>query len=214
MAIILERLNEYRGNRLAAIVRCSSVALLAVVFALAQAALSEQPTPAGKNTKPTDANRASAVEKWTASGDEHLVVVKVPRFGDRGLSLPKADEIATMTGEAYQHLFGLPDTGRFVISEKRYSEVLDLFLPAVVDEYPYPEMVEIGTICITAKNGETRRLCMYWWVPGSRLFFSLNGIRCCHCCLPEDPNDSEHLDEAMVLDELLRKIADEAVAAK
>jgi hypothetical protein len=134
------------------------------------------------------------------------VTVTVPAIGHRDLTVPKSHDVAEMTAEVYGHPFGLKDTGSFPVPADHFDPVLRRFSPAEVDDHPYPEMIEIGTIRIKMTSGETQHVSVYWAFPGSELYFSLRGIRCRVSRHPISADEHE-LDGAMVLDDLLRKIA-------
>jgi hypothetical protein len=133
-----------------------------------------------------------------------FILARVPRFGTRGLRIPKPDDVRRIVAELYQHPFQLGEVAPFAVPYDAYRGVLAAFEPAEIDPEPYPEMIEIGTLRIDEKNGAVHRLCIFWWIPGSSLYFSLDGIRCRRVRdLPRD--DPRCLDEAFVLDGALRR---------
>ena len=124
--------------------------------------------------------------------------------------IPAADEIESMTAECYAHIFSpfIKDTPRFTVPREDYQRVLSNFRDTGLDEEPWPDDRELGTIRFVYKGGRTIRICWFWTGHKGPMTFTWAGIRYKTTFV----NLSD--DVALAFDATMRGIYDQQVAAR
>ena len=90
--------------------------------------------------------------------------------------VPKADKVAAMKAECYDHLF--PDIAQFDIPKQYFDKILSRLNEMELDPKPDPTAREYGTILIQCTDGKNFRLCWFHGALGGGL--SWNGVRVRH----------------------------------
>ncbi len=105
------------------------------------------------------------------------VPVTVPKFDGKVFRFARAEEVASVSVELYNHPAGYANIEKFDIPKDSIEELLVHFQGCENDLSPEVGFPEIGTIICVKKDGSVDRISWYWPLGKGRLRCSTLGVR-------------------------------------
>jgi hypothetical protein len=92
-------------------------------------------------------------------------------------SLPEDSEVESITATLYNSPADEPDIPEYTIPSEYVPVVLKMFRP--VEKHKHPaKVLDIGTLLVLTKSGESSELRFFFWGAGEPVLFSFQGAQC------------------------------------